>query len=310
MTDTRYEADFYQWTQAQAEALRAKDWPALDVDHLAEEIESLGASDRRALRSYLLRLSQHLLKWHYQPQRRGENWRQSIDDARLQIELIVEDSHSLRSFLPEAFAWAYPERGRPPRRTHTCPWPPSRRLAPGRWRRPWMRISGPRRPSNAGRGVRVYDPAAGEDMTTTLYDTDFDAWAQQQAEALRTKDWAALDIEHLAEEVEALRNSERKAVRSQLRRLMSHLLKWHYQPRRRSDSWQATIVDARRLLADDLEDNGTLVRELPALLDWAYPRARREAAKDTGIPVATFPEACPWTLAQLQDEDFFPRETA
>jgi len=108
MTDIRYEADFYQWTQAQAAHLRAKDWPALDVDNLAEEIESLGASDRRALRSHLLRLSQHLLKWRYQPQRRGEGWQQNIDHSRLQIELILEDSPSLRAFLPEALAWAYP----------------------------------------------------------------------------------------------------------------------------------------------------------------------------------------------------------
>jgi hypothetical protein len=147
-------------------------------------------------------------------------------------------------------------------------------------------------------------------MRTHLYDTDFDAWAQQQAEALRTKDWAALDIEHLAEEVEELRKSERKAVRSQLRRLMSHLLTWHYQPQRRSDSWQATIVDARRLLADDLEDSLSLARELTALADWAYPRARREAGKDTGVPLATFPEACPWSMAQLRDEDFLPEEDA
>jgi hypothetical protein len=143
-------------------------------------------------------------------------------------------------------------------------------------------------------------------MTNTLYDTDFDAWAQRQAEALRMKDWAALDIEHLAAEVEELRNSERKAVRSQLRRLMSHLLKWRYQSQRRSQSWQTTIVDARRLLADDLEDSPTMTQELSALADWAYPRARREAAKDTGLPLATFPEVCPWTSEQVLDEDFLP----
>src|SRR5919108_1683699 len=108
MTTPNYETDFYAWTQAQAAHLRAKEWPALDVDNLAEEIESWGASDRRALRSHLMRLSQHLLKRRYQPPRRGESWQQSIDNARLQIELILEDSHSLRDFLPEAFAWAYP----------------------------------------------------------------------------------------------------------------------------------------------------------------------------------------------------------
>ena len=140
----------------------------------------------------------------------------------------------------------------------------------------------------------------------TLYDTDFDAWAQAQAAALRAKHWAILDIEHLAEEVEELRKSERKAVRSQLRRLMSHLLKWQHQPRRRSDSWLDTITDARRLLADDLEDSANVARELPALAAWAYPRARREAAKDTRLPLASFPEACPWPLERVLDEDFLP----
>ena len=67
-------------------------------------------------------------------------------------------------------------------------------------------------------------------MTTPDYDTDFYAWTQQQAESLRAKDSAALDVEHLAEEVDDLRQTERKAVRSQLRRLTSHLLKWAHQP--------------------------------------------------------------------------------
>ena len=140
----------------------------------------------------------------------------------------------------------------------------------------------------------------------TLYDTDFDAWAQAQAAALRAKHWAILDIEHLAEEVEGLRKSECKAVRSQLRRLMSHLLKWQLQPQRRSDSWLDTITDARRLLADDLEDSANVARELPELAAWAYPRARREAAKDTRLPLASFPEACPWPLERVLDEDFLP----
>ena len=59
----------------------------------------------------------------------------------------------------------------------------------------------------------------------SLYDDDIYAWAQQQAEALRAKDWAALNVEHLAEEVDDLRNTERRAVRDQLRLILSHLLK-------------------------------------------------------------------------------------
>jgi hypothetical protein len=130
-------------------------------------------------------------------------------------------------------------------------------------------------------------------MTTTLYDTDFDAWAQQQAAALRAKAWDQPDIAHLAEEVEDLRKTERDALRSQLRRLTSHLLEWHYQPEKRSESWQATIRDARGLLEDGLETSPSLKGQLDTLLAWAYPRARRQTAKDTGLPLATFPETCP-----------------
>jgi Domain of unknown function DUF29 len=138
------------------------------------------------------------------------------------------------------------------------------------------------------------------------YERDFDAWAQQQAEALRAKQWEKLDIEHLAEEVEELRKTERKAVRSQLRLVLSHLLKWISQPDHRSESWQATIRNARVVLEGDLEENGTLAHELETLAAWAYPRARRDAANETSLPLTIFPEACPWPIAQVLAEDFWP----
>jgi len=143
-------------------------------------------------------------------------------------------------------------------------------------------------------------------MTTPTYDTDFYAWAQQQAEALRAKDWAALDVEHLAEEVDDLRTTERRAVRSQLRLILSPLLKWVYQPARRTDSWRSTIANGRVLVQEDLEDLPSLAPELESLAAWAYPRARRDAAQETGLPLTTFPEACPWSIAQVLDEHFWP----
>jgi len=78
MSQTTYDTDFFAWTQHQAAALRAKDFAALDLEHLAEEIESLGRSDRRAIASQLERLLLHLLKWAYQPlahERYGASWR-------------------------------------------------------------------------------------------------------------------------------------------------------------------------------------------------------------------------------------------
>jgi hypothetical protein len=143
-------------------------------------------------------------------------------------------------------------------------------------------------------------------MTKASYETDFYAWARAQAEALRAKAWDQLDIEHLAEEVEDLRKLERRAVRSQLRLILSHLLKWVYQSDKRTDSWRSTIANGRVLVLDDLEDNPSLAHELPELFAWAYPRARRDAAKETGLALATFPEVGPWTLEQCLDEDFWP----
>jgi Domain of unknown function DUF29 len=143
-------------------------------------------------------------------------------------------------------------------------------------------------------------------MTTPDYDTDFYAWAQAQAAALRAKDWAALDLGHLAEEVEELRKTERRGVRSQLRLILSHLLKWVAQPDKRTDSWRSTIANGRVLVQEDLEDIPSLTRELPELFNWAYPRARRDAAKDTGLPLTTFPDPCPWPPEQVLQEDFWP----
>ena len=140
------------------------------------------------------------------------------------------------------------------------------------------------------------------------YDTDFYAWAQAQAAALRAKDWAALDREHLAEEVEELRKTERRGVHSQLRLILTHLLKWVAQPDKRTESWRSTIANGRVLVQEALEDIPSLARELPALHTSAYSRARRDAAKDTGIPLATFPEPCPWTAEQVLDADFWPEE--
>ena len=96
---TSYDADFYTWTQVQAQALRAKDWQALDLGNLAEEIESLGKRDRRGVESYLEVVAKHLLKRVYQPQeraRRGRSWRTSVGKARRGMERLIEDSPSLR----------------------------------------------------------------------------------------------------------------------------------------------------------------------------------------------------------------------
>jgi hypothetical protein len=145
------------------------------------------------------------------------------------------------------------------------------------------------------------------------YDTDFYAWTQAQAAAIRAKDLAVLDLENLAEEIESLGRSDRRAITHQLERLLLHLLKWVYQPdqrARRGRGWRGSVRQARTAIADLLEESPSL-RDYPAQrVALAYRRARQQSAIQTGLPLATFPETCPWSSAQLLDEDFWPEDGA
>lgn len=108
-----YDSDFFAWTVEQARLLRAGQLAAIDTANIAEEIESLGRRDRRELRSRLTVLVMHLLKWSKQPLLRSRSWSATITEQRRQIEQILGDSPSLRSFVGEALAEIYPDaRGR------------------------------------------------------------------------------------------------------------------------------------------------------------------------------------------------------
>jgi Domain of unknown function DUF29 len=143
-------------------------------------------------------------------------------------------------------------------------------------------------------------------MSEHDYDTDFCAWLEAQAGYLRVKDWSALDLEHLIEEIEGMAKQQQHAIRSHLRVLLQHLLKWRYEPDHQGPSWRSSITNARVEIELYLEENHSLQRLLPAFLAWAYPRARRLAADDTGLPLATFPTMCEWSLDDVLDQEFWP----
>ena len=126
-----YDTDFYAWTQQQAALLREEKWEDLDYPNLAEEIESLGKREQHELEHRLMRLLQHLLKWQYQPVRRGRSWRSTIVEQRQRIAKRLRESPSLRPALPAMLEEEYrlarlkagdetrlPEAILPP----TCPW--------------------------------------------------------------------------------------------------------------------------------------------------------------------------------------------
>jgi hypothetical protein len=143
------------------------------------------------------------------------------------------------------------------------------------------------------------------------YDTDFYTWTRVQAQALRQKDWAALDVDHLAEEITDLGSNIEHAIDSQMVRLLFHLLKLRHdlatRPRR---GWMVTADDARDEIAKHLRRNPGLQHLPEHNLPDAYRRARRRISLAIGRPLTDFPEACPWTIAQVLDEDFWPEEAS
>jgi hypothetical protein len=138
------------------------------------------------------------------------------------------------------------------------------------------------------------------------YDEDFYGWIHEQSECLRAGDWSAVDVAHVAEELETLGRSEQNAVVSYLEVLLRHLLKWTYQPARRGQSWRRSIRVPRQRIARLIRRNPKLRHELLDFVAEAYADARENAADKTGLAFEEFPEHCPWTLPQVLDKDFWP----
>jgi hypothetical protein len=112
VAESSYERDFYAWSFAQARALRARRPEALDWENLAEEIESLGRSDRRQVRSRLTVILVHLLKWQLQIEYRSISWKSTINTQRRDLESVLADSPSLRRLVLELLAGVYPRARR------------------------------------------------------------------------------------------------------------------------------------------------------------------------------------------------------
>jgi len=137
-----YDEDFYAWSRQQAELLRAGDLAHADIDNIAEEIASMGRTEKRELVSRLTILLLHLLKWRYQPDKRGASWEASIRVQRNRLDDHLDDNPSLRPLLPQALASAYrdaaleavAETGLPSSTfPNNCAWTIEQVLDPGFW---------------------------------------------------------------------------------------------------------------------------------------------------------------------------------
>lgn len=139
-----------------------------------------------------------------------------------------------------------------------------------------------------------------------LYDTDTYGWALKQAEALRRRSANEVDWDNVAEEIESVGKSEARELYSRYVVLLTHLLKWSLQAELRGASWEITIKTQRELIRRHLDKNPSLRPRRDELLGEAYFEARSEAALQTGLPLATFPETNPFTVARTMDDTFWP----
>ncbi len=141
---------------------------------------------------------------------------------------------------------------------------------------------------------------------TQVYDDDVVAWAQEQAQLLRNGQWLRLDVEHLAEEIEDVGKSEKRALVHRLAVLVEHLYKWQAQPERRGNSWLTTIrlqrLQVQRLLA-----------RMPSLRAMMADNDVRIGVWDDAVlllvketALADIPPRCPWTLQQVLTADWLP----
>ena len=142
----------------------------------------------------------------------------------------------------------------------------------------------------------------------TPYEKDVVAWAMEQAALLRAGNLSALDIEHIAEEIEDVGKSEKRELASRMAVLLSHLLKWQHQPGRRGSSWTRTLKEQRKAIAAAIRQTPSLKASLSDA-DWlagVWADAVTKAVDETGLD--SFPEDCPWSMVQVLSAEFFPED--
>ncbi len=128
------------------------------------------------------------------------------------------------------------------------------------------------------------------------------------ARLIRAGQFDQLDLKHIAEEIEDVGKSEQREMASRMAVLLAHLLKWMFQPEKRSTSWTLTIREQRRLLVRRIQNTPSLAPMLkdPEWIDEIWIDAKALAMKETGLEFDRFPELCPWDLAQVLGADWLP----
>ena len=138
------------------------------------------------------------------------------------------------------------------------------------------------------------------------YQTDFYAWAMEQAALLRGGRLSSADVANIAEEIESMGRTERRELVNRFAILLLHLLKWRFQPGFRSPSWGSTIREQRIRWRSHLKDNPSLKAKVDESLAEAYELAVIGAARETGLSESDFPKSSPFRYEQAVDDQFWP----
>jgi Domain of unknown function DUF29 len=134
-----------------------------------------------------------------------------------------------------------------------------------------------------------------------LYEKDETAWLEIMAELVAQKKFAALDHRHLSEYLSDMTKRDRREVYSRLVTLLSHLLKWQFQPEGQSASWRGTIRE-QRLQLQLLLEIATLKKQAESVMADAYIKSRKHAADETCVKLSRFPKECAWEIDDLLND--------
>ena len=144
--------------------------------------------------------------------------------------------------------------------------------------------------------------------TADLYERDYYLWLSHTAQLIKEGKFSEVDAVNLVEEIEDMGRSEKRAVKSNLIIVLLHLLKYKYQPAKRTNSWKSSIREHRRRLRDDFQASPSLKRYFEEIFDECYQDGREQAADETGLPLDTFPNLSPFTPTEVLNPDYLPQD--
>ncbi|KOR38128.1 MULTISPECIES: DUF29 domain-containing protein [Planktothricoides] len=144
--------------------------------------------------------------------------------------------------------------------------------------------------------------------TTSLYEQDFYLWLQTNIKLLKEGNFAEIDLDNLLEELESMGKNDKNALKSNLRILIMQLLKYKYQHKKLTNSWNYTIREHRIRLEDTFKTSPSLYRFFEEIFNESYQDARELAADETGLSIQIFPPESPFTREEVLNPDFLPAD--